>query len=109
MWTFAFYGLFLIGLIFLVLAMIKVKNVAGKLWLAGVIMYIVSFLGSWSIGLYLLVIPFVLVVLAFAHSFGWVKKGWHNIPFAIIGILFWYVSITYIDDYWLFLPFVWLA
>ncbi|ATP40369.1 hypothetical protein CSE16_10095 [Solibacillus sp. R5-41] len=58
MWSFIFYGLFLIGLILMIVAI--VKNVARNYWLAGLIMYIVSFLGSWSIGLYLLVIPFVL-------------------------------------------------
>jgi hypothetical protein len=106
MWSFIFYGLFLIGLILMIVAI--VKNVARNYWLAGLIMYIVSFLGSWSIGLYLLVIPFVLWILALAHSFGLVKKSWQNAPFAIIGIILWYLSITNIDDYWLFLPFAWL-
>lgn len=108
MWTFIFYSLFLIGLVFMILAMTKVENVAGRYWLAGCIMYIVSFLGSWSIGLYLLVIPAILFMLALAHSFGWVNKRWQNTPFAIVGIILWYLGITYIDDYWLFLPFVWL-
>lgn len=107
MLTFLFYGLFLIGIILMIVAIIK--NVARKYWLAGLIMYIVSFLGSWSIGLYLLVLTFVLWVVAFAHSFGWVKKYWHNVPFAIIGIILWYLSIKNIDDYWLFLPFTWLV
>ncbi len=49
-------------------------------------MYIVSFLGSWSVGLYLLVFPFVLWILALAHSFGVVKKYWQNLLLAIIGI-----------------------
>ena len=86
-----------------------IKNVGRKYWLAGLIMYIVSFLGGWSIGLYLLVLPFVLWSLALAHSFDWVKSHWHNIPFASIGIILWYLSISYIDDYWLFLPFTWLV
>ena len=106
MWPVIFYGLFLIGLILMSVAI--VKNVARMYWLAGLIMYIVSFLGSWSIGLYLLVIPFVLWILALAHSFGWVKKGWQNLPLAIVGIILWYLSITNIDDSWLFLPFLWL-
>ncbi|WP_301108795.1 hypothetical protein [Sporosarcina sp.] len=93
----------------MILALIKIGNIAKKYWLAALIMYVVSFLGSWSIGLYLLVIPFVLLMLALAHSFGWVKKGLQNVPFAIIGIILWYVSITNIDDYWLFLPFAWLV
>jgi hypothetical protein len=39
-------------------------------WLAGLIMYVVSFLGSLSIGLYLLVFPFVLWILAIGHLVG---------------------------------------
>lgn len=107
MWTFIFSGLFLMGLISMIVAI--VKDVARKYWLAGLIMYIVSFLGSWSIGVYMLIIPFVLWTLAFAHSFGWVKKNWENAPFAIIGIILWYLSFTNLDDYWLFLPFTWLV
>lgn len=106
LWPLIFLGLFLLGLFLTFVAIIK--NAAKIYWLAGLVMYIVSFLGIWSIGLYLLVIPFVLWLLALAHSFGWVKKGWQNAPFVIIGIILWYVSITNIDDYWLFLPFVWL-
>ena len=109
MWTFIVYGLFLIVLILLVLAMTRVKNVASKYWLAGLIMYIISFLSGWTIGLYLLIIPFILFTLALAYSFVWVKKGWHNWVFIIIGIVLWYLGITFIDEYWLFLPFVWLA
>jgi len=93
----------------LIISFTKVRNIASKYWLAGLLMYIVSFLAIWSIGLYLLVVTFVLFMLAIAHSFGWVKKGWQNIPFAIIGIILWYLSITFIDDYWLFLPFAWLV
>ncbi|MFZ3580017.1 hypothetical protein [Virgibacillus sp. DJP39] len=100
-------GLFLLGIILLIPAVIK--NDSKKYWLAGLIMYVVSFLGSWSIGLYLLVIPFVLWTLAFAHSFGWAKNSWQNVPFSVIGIILWYLSITYIDDYWLFFPFTWLG
>ncbi|MED1467017.1 hypothetical protein [Bacillus salipaludis] len=85
-----------------------IKNVARNYWLAGLIMYIFSLFGSWSIGLYLLVVPFILWILALTYSFGWVKKDWHNVPFAIIGIILWYLSITNIDDYWLFLPITWL-
>lgn len=107
MLTFIFYILFLIGIIFSITAVIK--NDSRKYWLAGLLMYIASFLGSWSIGVYLLVFPFVLWILALAHSFGWVKKYWHNAPFTAIGIILWYLSITNIDDYWLFIPFSWLV
>jgi hypothetical protein len=77
--------------------------------IAGLLMYIVSFLGSWSIGLYLLVFPFVLWILAFAHFFGWLKGYWQNALFTAIGIMLWYLSITNIDDYWLFFPISWLG
>ncbi|NLW23823.1 MAG: hypothetical protein GXY91_00995 [Clostridia bacterium] len=85
------------------------SNNPKRYWFVGLIMYIFSLLASWTIGLYLLVFPFVLWTLAIMHSFGLVKKKWLNVPYAIIGIIIWYLSITYIDDYWLFLPFRWLA
>ncbi|WP_153722896.1 hypothetical protein [Sporosarcina cascadiensis] len=107
MWTFIFYGLFLVGFLLMILAI--VKNVARTYWLAGLVMYVVSFLGSWSIGLYLLIVPFIFWSLALAHSFSWVKRPWQNVIFAVIGMILWYISITTIDDYWLFLPFAWLV
>ncbi|WP_147532957.1 hypothetical protein [Bacillus marasmi] len=103
------YGFLLIGIILVFICAAFFKNDPKKYWLAGIIMYILSFLGSWSIGLYLLVFPFMLFALAIAHSFGWVKRYWNNIPFIAIGGIIWYFSIKNIDDAFLFFPFRWLV
>ncbi|WP_409345868.1 hypothetical protein [Paenibacillus sp. MBLB4367] len=105
MFTIIFYGLVILA----VLATIIGITVKPKIcWLAGIIWYVASFLGSMSIGLYLLIIPFTLWSLAFAHTFRLIKKPLNTGLFIVIGILLWIVSITIIDDYWLFFPISWL-
>jgi hypothetical protein len=105
MFTIIFYGLVILG----VLTTIVGITVKPKLcWLAGILWYGASFLGSMSIGLYLLIFPFTLWSLAFAHTFRLIKKPSNTGLFIGIGILLWIVSITIIDDYWLFFPISWL-
>lgn len=80
-------------------------------WWTGLAMYIFSFLAAWTIGLYLLVFPVVLWLLALARSLGWITRAWHYVPVIILGLTVWYLSVMYVDDAWLFLPFmplVWL-
>ena len=48
-------------------------------WVAGLCMYIFSFLGSWSIGGYTLSVAFVLWALAIGHSLKLIKKFYHSI------------------------------
>jgi hypothetical protein len=93
-----------------VLATIVAIKVNSKAyWLAGLFMYIASFLSGFSIGLYLLVLLFTLWVLALAHSLNWIKNQLHYVLFVAIGVLLWIISITTIDDYWLYYPISWFV
>jgi hypothetical protein len=74
-------------------------------WLAGLLFYFTSFLGSFSIGLYMLILPIWLWLFAIARALHWIKKPWHYLYFILIGAVLWYVAVTYIDDYYLFYPF----
>ena len=78
------------------------------LWLAGVFFYFASFIGSLSIGLYVLVLPILLWSFAIASSLKWVKKTQQYLYFAPIGLAIWLLAITQIDDYYLFYPINWL-
>lgn len=102
------YGFFLIGIIAIVIISAKFKFNWKQYLLAGLVMYVVSFLGSWSIGLYLLVFPFILLILAFAQRLGYLKNNWQLLLFIGLGTILWYFSINHIDDAWLFFPFSWL-
>lgn len=75
------------------------------IWVVGAVWYVVSFLGSWSIGLYLLVLPFTIFTIALAHSIRLIKKPKHVALPLVLGMLLWIISITMVDDYWLFYPF----
>lgn len=77
-------------------------------WAAALAMYMFSFLGSFSIGLYTLVIVFCLLALAIAHSFHWIKSRTHSVSTVAAAIFAWAISIKYVDDYWLFYPFHWV-
>lgn len=106
MFTIIFYGLVILAVITIFLTTIVGITVKPKLcWLVGILWYVASFLGSMSIGLYLLVLPFTLWTLAFAHTFRLIKKPSNTGLVVVVGILLWIVSIIIIDDYWLFFPF----
>lgn len=78
------------------------------LWFAGILLYVASFLGSMSIGLYIFVFPIVLWTFAIASTFRLIGNSFSKALFIGIGVLLWIVSITLVDDYWLFFPFHWL-
>ncbi|TLS37141.1 hypothetical protein [Pseudalkalibacillus caeni] len=77
-------------------------------FVSGLLMYIASFLGSMSVGLYILVFPFILWMLAIAYKFQLLKRTVRNVVFSLIGTVAWLFAILLVDDYWLFLPFVWV-
>lgn len=103
------YGFFLIGIIAIFIISSVFKFNWRQYLLAGLIMYVISFLGSWSIGLYLLVFPIILLILALAQGLGYLKNKWQLLLFISLGTILWYISINNIDDAWLFFPFVWLV
>ena len=74
------------------------------LWLAAFGSWVFSFLGSFSIGLYTLVITFVLLMLAIGFSAGWIKSGLHEVLAVVAGVALWVVAINTVDDFWLFFP-----
>ncbi|KIL36429.1 hypothetical protein SD71_07360 [Cohnella kolymensis] len=100
--TIVFYGLLTIAVFLSVIGVILNPKIS---WLAGLVWYVVSFWGSWSIGLYLLVFPFTLWTFALAHILRFIKKPTHTVVCLAVGILLWIVSINVFDDYWLFYPF----
>jgi len=82
-------------------------NVSNKnwYWVAGLCMYIFSFLASWSIGGYTLSVVFALWALAIGYSLRLIKKFYHAIIAVIAGLAVWFVMINTLDDVWWFLPF----
>lgn len=82
-------------------------NVSNKnwYWVAGLCMYIFSFLASWSIGGYTLSVVFALWALAIGYSLKLIKKFYHAIIAIVVGLAAWLVMINTLDDVWWFLPF----
>lgn len=82
-------------------------NVSNKnwYWVAGLCMYIFSFLASWSIGGYTLSVVFALWALAIGYSLKLIKKFYHAIIAVVVGLAVWFVMINTLDDVWWFLPF----
>jgi len=73
-------------------------------WVAGLCVYIFSFLGSWSFVGYPLSVAFVLWALAIGHSLKLVTKFHHSVIAVIISLILCYVMINTFGYYWLFLP-----
>lgn len=74
-------------------------------WVAGLCMYVFSFIGSWSIGGYTLSMAFALWALAIGHSLNVIKQLSHSVIAVIIGLALWGMMIKTLDDFWWFLPF----
>ena len=77
----------------------------GALWAAAAVSYVLAFLGSFSIGLYVLVITFVLVAVGIARAAGLARGPLHYGLAAGAGVALWALAVWRIDDAWLFLPF----
>lgn len=90
------------GLITIILAALSNRK---WYWVAGLCMYIFSFLASWSIGGYTLSVAFVLWALAIGYSLKLIKKFYHAIIAVVVGIVAWAVIFNTLDDVYWFLPF----
>ena len=99
--VFAFFAAALVTLIGIGLA---VSTSRRYLWLAALGSWVFSFLGSFSIGLYTLVLTFVLLALAVGFATGWIKSSAQALVAALAGVAVWAVAIYTVDDFWLFFP-----
>lgn len=96
-----FYGVIAIAVFLCLLGILNPKI----FWLAGLVWYVASFLGSWTtVGLYLLAFPFTIWTFALAHTLRFIKNIRHTAVCLAVGILLWIFSINAFDDYWLFYP-----
>ncbi|WP_047979785.1 hypothetical protein [Ornithinibacillus contaminans] len=75
-------------------------------WLAALGNYIFSFLAGFSIGQFTVGLTFVFLALATGYSFHLIKKRTHLEIFVTIGVLIGVLMILYVDDAWLFFPFI---
>lgn len=74
------------------------------LWLAAFSSWLLSLLASFSIGLYILVLTFVLLALAVGFSTGWIRSYVGEIVAVALGVVGWLLAVWLVDDYWLFFP-----
>lgn len=78
-------------------------------WWGALTAYLCSFLGGFSIGLYLLSITFVLIMLAAGHSLKQIRSFRHTAVAIAIGLGLWWLAVTWVDDVYLFMPFRFLT
>jgi hypothetical protein len=88
----------------LLCAVLAVYRSPGWYWAAALLAWAVSFLGSFSIGLYTLVFAVVFLALALAYQFRLIKTRLHLVLTIFLGVIVWAVLVSTVDDYWLFLP-----
>jgi|GEM_PF-1911158 len=88
---------------------LAVKGDKKYYWVGGIAMYFFSFIAGFSIGLLTLSISFVLLALAITHRMRWVNNSWHSVATVIVAIVAWGGSVNFIDDYWFFLPIIFVC
>lgn len=100
--TVIFFGL---ALFTLVAAGLGVYGEPRWYWWAALSSYLCSFLGGFSIGLYLLSLTFVLLFLALGHSLRLLRAPWHSACAVGLGLGFWWLAVLKMDDALLYFPF----
>ncbi|WP_096272166.1 hypothetical protein [Paucisalibacillus globulus] len=91
----------------------KLKNrVALGFYIFGLFLYLVSFLGSFSIGLYILLPAIFVLMIGMAVNLGLYKKqNYYVIPIltsiviAAVTYPLWNLLVYHVDDYYIFYPF----
>ena len=96
-----FYALSALNLLSVVLAATRSPR---WYWVAALLAWALSFLGSFSIGLYTLVLAFVFLALALAYQRKLIQSPRHVIITILLGVIVWAIFVAAVDDYWLFLP-----
>ena len=99
-------GIFWLGLIAAAVAaaIAFVKRTPGWFFLTACIFWGVSSLAAWSIGWMILALAFIFFVLGVACFLRW-DHPWQMMVAALAGLLFWWVSISWLkDNLWVLWP-----
>lgn len=96
-----YYGTALVTLVAIGLTL---SGSRGSLWVAALASWFLSFLGSFSIGIYTLVLTFVFLSLAVGTRVGWVETARDRIQAILVGIGLWLLAVRTVNDFWLFFP-----
>lgn len=73
-------------------------------WLAALSNYIFSILAGFTIGQLTVGLTFLFLLLAIGHSFRLIKTKMNHGAFVLVGLFIGFVSVAFVDDYWLFFP-----
>lgn len=104
-WGVVFYSMAVTTLVAIALAVLREPR---WYWVAVVASWVASFLGAFSIGLYILVVTFVTLSLALGHSLGRITRFPHALLAVVLGVAAWAVLVSSVDDQLLFFPLHWL-
>jgi hypothetical protein len=100
-WTSIFWTLSVFSLL---AALMSVVRNPRWYWAAAAASWVVSFLGAFSIGLYLFVFTLIFLALAIGHSAGRIKRWWHAFAAVTVGVAVWALLVRTVDDAILFYP-----
>jgi hypothetical protein len=74
-------------------------------WISALGIYIFSFLAGFSIGQFTVGLTFIYLSLAIGYSIRRIKGKADYSLFAGAGVIIGVIIVTFVDDYWTFLPF----
>lgn len=90
MWVVVFYSAIVVAWICFLLSQVRSPR---WYWGVAAAMWVASFLGAFSIGLYLLVVAVVALALATGHSLGRIKRWHHSAVAILLGTAVWAVLV----------------
>jgi hypothetical protein len=96
---------FLSLLISVISFIFAVKGPHQLYWVSAVGIYVFSFIAGFSIGQFTVGLTFLCLSLAVGYSFRRIKGKADYSLFAAVGIIVGVVIVSFVDDYWTFLPF----
>lgn len=93
------------GLSLLTIILATMSNSKWWYWVAGICVYIFSFIGIWDFRGYTLCLSFALWAVAIGYSLKLITKFYHSVISLVSGFLLWFVIYEIVGERWLFLPY----
>jgi hypothetical protein len=84
------------------------KGNIGFYWISAIGIYIFSFLAGFSIGQFTVGFTFVFLSMSIGFTFKLIKRKLDYVIFISGGVLVGFLMVFFVDDYWLFYPFMFL-
>ncbi|WP_010676566.1 hypothetical protein [Bacillus timonensis] len=92
--------------LFFITVIFAIKGDHRYYWVAAISIYVFSFVGGFSVGQLTVGIVVICLTLAIGYTFKWIRTKTQSLLALGIGVITAYIMVVYIDDAYLFYPFL---